>query len=68
MEIKTVEDAFEADKIQAAIEYLECKGVLNEIKAQAIEDAIEYVDSNKTMMHETRDLLEQCVNKLRGDW
>ena len=46
--MNTVEENFEADKIQAAIDYLEYKDVLNKIKAQAIEEAInatvEYVN------------------------
>jgi hypothetical protein len=60
----TVEDKFEADKIQAAIDYLEFKGKLNEIKAQAIDEFINHYHTNGIIsMYELR----RYAKKLRGD-
>lgn len=39
---------------------------MKQIKSQAIEEAVEYVDSQKTMLHETRGLLEEFAEKLRS--
>ena len=68
--MNTVEENFEDDKIQAAIDYLEYKGVLNKIKAQAIEEVTYNVKpmENNLGRHYLRaiDLLDYA-NKLRGE-
>ena len=68
--MNTVEENFEADKIQAAIDYLEYKGVLNKIKAQAIEEfsntltePMDYRLTYRTL----NELLSEHANKLRGE-
>ena len=65
----TVEENFEADKIQAAIDYLEYKGVLNKIKAQAIEDVVSlFLDGScYDPVLNVRDNIIDYINKLRGE-
>ena len=62
--MNTVEENFEADKIKAAIDYLEFKGELNKIKAQAIEEFINhYYTCGIISMYELR----RYAKKLRGE-
>jgi hypothetical protein len=65
----TVEDKFEAGKIQAAIEYLEFKGELDNIKAQAIEEVVSlfFDDSCYDPVLDVRDSIVDYANKLRGE-
>ena len=68
--MNTAEENFEADKIQAAIDYLEFKGELNKIKAQAIEEMMReiptksYVGINE--IFHTRKSMFEYVAILRG--
>ena len=67
--MKPIEGGFEADKIQAAIDYLEYKGVLNRIKAQAIEEAVkeEMSGSDDPMVKAYANIMRHHANKLRGE-
>ena len=66
--MNTVEENFEADKIQAAIDYLEFKGELNNIKADAILEVIfdssGYEFTDDTMIF--RQWLQDQAYKLKG--
>ena len=64
--MKTVEENFEADKIQAAIDYLEYKGVLNKIKAQAIEEMINTISRDRNGMYDPEDIKQYTIN-MRGE-
>ena len=68
--MNTVEENFKADKIKAAIDYLEFKGELNKIKAEAIEEfsntltePMDYRLTYRTL----NELLSEHANKLRGE-
>jgi hypothetical protein len=63
----TVEDKFEAGKIQAAIEYLEFKGELNNIKAQAIDEVADFVMITTNLNPILYEKFKAYANKLRGE-
>ena len=58
--MKTVEENFEADKIQAAIDYLEFKGELDKIKAQAIKE----LQKEKKELKAHCEFLRECCHRL----
>ena len=71
--MKTVEENFEADKIKAAIDYLEFKGELNEIKAQAIEEMLgnliqrKFLGIPSPVVYYQRTCILNYIDKLRGE-